>query len=104
MPPVMMTGVIASASNPTSTNNRVISKALVHDQKFRPIAANTAISATSTVANTTSCVIVNRRSTAASLSGDGDDMAPPSERECIGSDGDQNDRSFERFGPIRLSV
>src|SRR6185295_7792315 len=44
MPPVTMTGVIASASNPTSTLTRIRLKAFPGDRKFFPITQKTAIS------------------------------------------------------------
>ena len=62
MPPVTMTGVIATASSPTSTNSRVISNAFAHVRKFVPIALKTTISTASTAASTSSCVTWKRRS------------------------------------------
>src|SRR5713101_8003484 len=44
MPPVMMMGVSASASNPSSTLNRIISKKFPHVKKFSAMAENIATS------------------------------------------------------------
>src|SRR6266478_5080214 len=46
MPPVMMTGVNASASNPSSTLNRIISKKFPHVKKFSAMAEKIATSRT----------------------------------------------------------
>src|SRR5262249_34440461 len=93
------------ASKPTSTRSRVTSKALAHDMKFLPIALKMAISATSTLASTNSCVTRTRRSRAASLSSsDGEAMLPPLEIERVRCHRQQDDCPLQSFFPRGLDV
>jgi len=52
MPPVMMIGVITSASSPTSTLRRVTSKAFEAERKFSPVRLKTAHSTKMTTSRT----------------------------------------------------
>jgi hypothetical protein len=55
MPPVMMTGVTASANRPISTDSRPTSSAFSRVKKLVPLTAKTAISKASSPARPTAC-------------------------------------------------
>ena len=61
IPPVIMTGVSASASSPSSTLSRMTSKKLPQEKKFSPSTAKAAIS-TARAASSTHSLLGNQRS------------------------------------------
>src|SRR5579863_260721 len=101
IPPVTITGVIARASNPSSTLNRVISKKLLHVKKFFEITENTAISANRANARTHS-PFGNRRSRHGLCAAGGKAicMSSRSRAQPVDHDRCQNDRALHRALPI----
>ena len=60
MPPVKITGVMASEISPISTASRTHSKKLAAEKKFFPMMLNSAISTAISRARISSCLFVER--------------------------------------------
>src|SRR5262245_8008785 len=90
-PPAMSTGVIATASSPSSTLSLVISKKLPSVKKFGAVAENTATSRARAASRTPLC------SSRYEVVGIGFGTTP----EHIERDGDENDEALHSALPIR---
>src|SRR5690349_3546893 len=101
MPPVIMIGVIASASRPSSTESRTTSKKFSAVKKFSPMAEKIAISAASASTSTHSPLGKARsRQGLCSLSVNDVCMFPRRDANGIHRNRGQNDRAFDGALPI----
>src|SRR5215475_9135253 len=101
MPPVMMIGVMASDSRPSSTLRRTISKKFSAVKKFSPMALKMAISRSSTRASAHSPLGNQRsRNGLRSMSGNEICIASPGCTKGVHGDGGENDAAFDGALPI----
>src|SRR4051812_5344530 len=108
MPPVMMIGVIASASSPISTARRVISNAFEAPRKLCPVRPNTAHSAASTTSSTHSPFGKSRSRSGASVLSAGasetDDMSLQPVDHDVRDERREDDPPLDRLLPERVDA
>src|SRR5262245_37843715 len=101
MPPVIMTGVSANASNPNSTLRRITSKKFAAEKKFSPRAENTATSSASATSSTHSPLGNHRsRQGLRSLAGKSSSSLGNAVAQAVDCDCGENDPALDRALPV----